>query len=99
MTHVSLTKEHEDLTDIDDLEYIPGNASVIYAALSTEGFTAIALCWHRMQETVFLENANLQRTGSTIALYLATMRDDKGTADPISSFDIYRPLGILDRSV
>ena len=88
MTHVSLTKEHEDLTDIDDVEYIPGNASVIYAALSTEGVTAIALCWHWMQETVFLENANLQRIGSTIALYLATMRDGKGTADPISSLDI-----------
>ena len=87
-TRISFKKRQEDLAAIDDVEYIPGDALVIYTALSTEGLTAIALCWQGMHKAVFIEEANLQRFGSTIAFYLATVRDGKETANPISLIEI-----------
>lgn len=85
--NVPLTKRQEDLEAID-LECIPGNACVIYTALSTEGLTAIALCWQGIHKAVFIEEANIQQIGITIAVYLATMRDAKETADPSTLVEI-----------
>ena len=87
-TDISLIKRQQDLAAVDDVEYIPGNALVIYTALSTEGLTAIALCWQGMLKAVFIEEANLQLIGSTIAVYLVTVRDGKETANPTTLIEI-----------
>ena len=77
-----MTKRKEDLAAaIEDVGFIPGNALVIYTALSTEGLTAIALCWQGICKAIFIEETRLQQVGSTIAAYLATVRDGKEAAD------------------